>query len=586
MTPGKGLSVPSRVTLPKPLGIETIDAVIDSLLGGDPPPRVMAFDETGLGTPLPPQVPVARASRITGRATALEMCVPDDLQPIVEAWERARAAGAASVTVHLLAEPTTDVALHFVDARHRYGVYLGVFVGFCGDIGGGERSSLFRTRVCSLERDKVSIVRAIGPTVTEVLGWTEDELIGNRTMDIIHPDDRAPAIANWMEMLRRPGVGQRVLTRYRQRDGHYVWLEITHRNLLNDPAHGFVHSEMVDVTDRMEAVEALRANEQLLRRLTEALPLGIVQVDGHRRVVYRNDRLSEVLGRADADTLDEHFSDVAEADRGSLGAALAAVLGRAEGAELELTLEREGGARRLSIVLRPLSAKDGTVTGAIVCVADITERVRMRDELAAVNEDLAAANKQLAAIVGTDGLTGVPNRRSFDESLDMEVSSVRRRTAASDPSSIPDLALLMIDIDSFKGYNDRYGHQAGDTCLRHVAQTLACGCRRPRDVLARYGGEEFVAILPQTDLAGATAVAEGLREAVEALRLEHGFSAFGVVTVSIGVATSSSDQETTPADLLRHADEALYIAKHSGRNRVYAAHGDQVSTAVSSLGKS
>jgi PAS domain-containing protein len=87
-----------------------------------------------------------------------------------------------------------------------------------------------------------------------------------------------------------------------------------------------------------------RANEQLLRRLTEALPLGIVQMDEHRRVVFRNDRLAEVLGRADADTLDEHFLDVAAADRGSLDAALTAVLGRAESAELELTLKREGGA--------------------------------------------------------------------------------------------------------------------------------------------------------------------------------------------------------------------------------------------------
>jgi diguanylate cyclase (GGDEF)-like protein/PAS domain S-box-containing protein len=570
MTPAKRLSVPSRVTVPDPLGTETIDGVIDSLLGGDPPPRVMAFDETGLGTPLPPQLPLAPANRITGRATALEMCVREDLQPIVEAWERARAAGAASVTVHLLTDPATEVALHFVDARHRYGVFLGAFVGFCGDIGcGGARSTLFRTRVCSLERDKVSIVRAIGPTVTEVLGWTEDELVGNRTMDIIHPDDRAPAIANWMEMLRRPGIGQRVLTRYRHRDGHYVWLEITHRNLLNDPAHGFVHSEMVDVTDRMEAVEALRANEQLLRRLTEALPLGIVQVDEHRRIVYRNDRLAQVLGSTDADTLDEYFFDVAEADRGSLGAALTAVLGRAESAELELTLEREGAARRCSIVLRPLTATDGTVTGAIVCVTDITERVRMRDELAAANANLAAANKQLATIAGTDGLTGVPNRRSFDESFEMEVCSVRR-TAVSNPSTIADLALLMIDIDSFKGYNDRYGHQAGDKCLRDVARTLAFSCRRPRDVLARYGGEEFVAILPHTDLSGAIALAEDLRGAVEALGLEHSASAFGVVTVSIGVATCSGGKKAIAAGLLKRADEALYVAKHSGRNRVHA----------------
>lgn len=213
----------------------------------------------------------------------------------------------------------------------------------------------------------------------------------------------------------------------------------------------------------------------------------------------------------------------------------------------------------------------------------VSEVTRSNRELAAVNEDLAAANKTLATIAGTDGLTGVPNRRSFDESVEMEVCSARRAAASPGLPTISHLALLMIDVDSFKGYNDRYGHQAGDKCLRHVAQTLALGCRRPHDVLARYGGEEFVAILPHTDLTAASAVAEGLREAVEALGLEHGASAFDVVTVSIGVAICSGNKQATPADLLRRADEALYIAKHSGRNRVHAVHDDQLSISVSAL---
>jgi diguanylate cyclase (GGDEF)-like protein len=212
----------------------------------------------------------------------------------------------------------------------------------------------------------------------------------------------------------------------------------------------------------------------------------------------------------------------------------------------------------------------------------VSEVSRSNRELAAANESLAAANKKLAAIAGTDGLTGVPNRRTFDESFEMEVCSAQR-TAASDPSTIADLALLMIDIDWFKGYNDRYGHQAGDKCLRHVAQILAFGCSRPRDVLARYGGEEFVAILPHTDLNGATAVAEGLRGAVEALGLEHAASAFGVVTVSVGVAICSGDKTATPADLFRRADEALYIAKHAGRNRVQKAQQPKPLSATESV---
>ena len=192
---------------------------------------------------------------------------------------------------------------------------------------------------------------------------------------------------------------------------------------------------------------------------------------------------------------------------------------------------------------------------------------------AAANEQLAQANQKLAAIAATDGLTGVPNRRTFDAALEAEI-----RCAWRDAS---DLSLLIFDIDWFKEYNDHYGHQAGDECLQRVARALESAVRRPRDLLARYGGEEFVALLPQTDLKGATIVAEAVRCAVEALRLEHVSVANGVVTVSIGAATSSRAAEGAGNDLLRRADEALYGAKRTGRNCVCAALEERPPTPVS-----
>jgi diguanylate cyclase (GGDEF)-like protein len=199
----------------------------------------------------------------------------------------------------------------------------------------------------------------------------------------------------------------------------------------------------------------------------------------------------------------------------------------------------------------------------------VGEISRSNRELAAVNETLAAANEKLAAIASTDGLTGLPNRRRFDDLFEPEAASARRN-AVSD-AAVCDLSLLMIDIDWFKGYNDRYGHQAGDECLRSVGRTLAAGCRRPRDVLARYGGEEFIAILPETTGEGAAAVAETLRESIEALGIEHAASAFPVVTISIGVATLSRSAEMTCGVLIERADDALYRAKAAGRNRVHTA---------------
>lgn len=132
-----------------------------------------------------------------------------------------------------------------------------------------------------------------------------------------------------------------------------------------------------------------------------------------------------------------------------------------------------------------------------------------------------------------------------------------------------EIGLILMDIDFFKGYNDRLGHPAGDDCLRRVAGELAAGLLRPDDFLGRYGGEEFAVILPRTDLEGATVVAERLRSNVESLGIPHPASpAAGCVTISQGLACAVPSRESTPASLIAWADEALYDAKRSGRNQL------------------
>ncbi len=189
------------------------------------------------------------------------------------------------------------------------------------------------------------------------------------------------------------------------------------------------------------------------------------------------------------------------------------------------------------------------------------------DEIGRSNRDLAAANEKLVLMARTDGLTGVLNRRSFDEAFATELDAARR-----DGST---LSVLLLDIDVFKHYNDHYGHQAGDECLKRVASAADAIVRRPRDAFARYGGEEFVAILPQTDLAGAAKIAGDICTAVAGLRIDHDDTLAGVVTVSIGVAACNVDpldgSSACGLDALRRADEALYRAKHRGRNRIEVA---------------
>ncbi|MBQ1782568.1 MAG: diguanylate cyclase [Gammaproteobacteria bacterium] len=191
----------------------------------------------------------------------------------------------------------------------------------------------------------------------------------------------------------------------------------------------------------------------------------------------------------------------------------------------------------------------------------ITKPFRAPAVLARVRNHLLLKSQAdlLRQMVFIDGLTGVFNRRRFDEALDVEWRRARR---SGEP-----LALVMIDVDHFKLYNDAYGHQAGDDCLRQIAVAMRKCLRRPGDLLARYGGEEFVCLLPTTEIEGARKVADALGDAVEALALKAATAASHLrVTISRGIAaTIVSDNDGCTA-LQQAADTALYQAKHSGRN--------------------
>jgi diguanylate cyclase (GGDEF)-like protein len=196
-------------------------------------------------------------------------------------------------------------------------------------------------------------------------------------------------------------------------------------------------------------------------------------------------------------------------------------------------------------------------------VRAIRHRGRVEARLHQAQRELRDANARLTHLSQHDGLTGLPNRRSFDEHL--------ARTVAQAMRSHQPVAVVMLDVDHFKRYNDRYGHPAGDRCLQAVAAAVAAAARRPGDLVARYGGEEMAAVLPNPDAAGARTVAEAMRLAVSALAIEHAdHPPAGRVTVSIGVSVEVPDRrmQDAAADILRNADAALYRAKSGGRDRV------------------
>ncbi len=179
-------------------------------------------------------------------------------------------------------------------------------------------------------------------------------------------------------------------------------------------------------------------------------------------------------------------------------------------------------------------------------------------------QQLVESNLALQRMTKLDGLTGLSNRRHFDEHLDIEWKRARREKI--------ELSMLLIDVDYFKSYNDSFGHVMGDEALRSVAQVLTQSFSRSGDMAARYGGEEFAIILPNTSFDGARSLAEGVRRAVEALAIPHvAPSPDAVLTISIGVATIVPEQDAKPIELIQQADRGLYQAKENGRNQIGVA---------------
>ncbi len=223
------------------------------------------------------------------------------------------------------------------------------------------------------------------------------------------------------------------------------------------------------------------------------------------------------------------------------------------------------GVYLLAYTSASVMAVAGAVLVSLLASALVTSRrltATLDKEVALRTADLEKTNARLAELSGTDSLTGIANRRRFDEVLENEWRRARR-------DGHP-LSLLMFDVDHFKHYNDALGHQAGDECLKAVAQTLRVHAARSGDLLARYGGEEFAMLTP-ADGAHAQRLAALMRESVLASALAHPKAPENLVTISVGVATLLPNKSTTPSDLIRLADEALYEAKRGGRNRVVVA---------------
>ena len=317
----------------------------------------------------------------------------------------------------------------------------------------------------------------------------------------------------------------------------------------------------LEIWERQQAEEAWQESQRFIHSIAEASTSILYVYDLlEYRYIYTNRELTNVLGYTLSDILQQpkfpqsaiHPEDV-EAVAAHFQSFDRLLPG--DKLEIEYRIQHKNGQWRwlLSRDTVFTQTPEGKTQQIVGTATDITDR-----KLA--EAALHAANRELKKLASLDGLTQVANRRCFDEFLDREVRRMARERGS--------LSLILCDVDYFKKYNDRYGHQAGDRCLQQVAGALRRAIRRPADLVARYGGEEFAVILPNTDLNGAIRVAELIEREMQQLQLVHEASETSdLVTLSLGISQAFPSAKFLPEDAIAAADKALYAAKAKGRNQ-------------------
>lgn len=396
-------------------------------------------------------------------------------------------------------------------------------------------------------------------------GLPPEEMIGRNLFDFIPEDGRA-AVAAHFKYVCSVNHSVEDENQVTLPDGRRRWMAWRNRALTDADGQVIaIHSVARDIDDRVAAERRLKESEARYRLLADHGTDMVVQFDRELVRRYVSPACRDILGYEPEELIGGQPTDLVHPDDGaSVAMTFRSLL---DGSEERRTIinrfrHRDGRWIWLEAQLKALKNPErGALSGVIGTLRDVSARK-------AIEEELQEVNRRLQALAEQDGLTGLANRRLFDDALARETHRAMREKSS--------LALLMIDVDWFKTFNDFYGHPAGDECLKRIGAAIRRIVSRPGEIAARYGGEEFAALLPDTDEQAAAATAEEIRQAVFELAIEHRISPNGVATISIGAAATTAGAAFEPEQLLNNADRALYRAKESGRNRV--AHNSKPSS--------
>lgn len=501
-------------------------------LATHPEADVGALGANALPQALPPEIQLGAGHR-TAVCSLLDIVDPADHQRIAVAYTTARRYGQGSTAVHLAAEPDQSAVVHYLDLNPDLPACLRLLTrDATASAPDAVRSGPIRSRAGLIIKDDASRILSVDDGLVGLLGWDVADLVGKSTLEFIHPDDHARAADNWMSMMLGSGP-QSVRLRYRCRDQSWVWLETSNSFRQDALGNRNVSCQVIDISDEMSAQDALRRNEQLLRRLTETVPVGLCYLSPDRSTSHVNPGMASLLGTADVTDLAGLVALLHPDSAGALERAATQALQAGRDSEVDVTVQRPGSAAVRCRVMLSAVFDGGAIIGALLCAVDVTE---------------------LQHHATIDGLTGLHNRRAILHLLRDVLARRRSHTG-----------VIFIDLDQFKQVNDVHGHRVGDQLLAAVADRLRTAVREA-DTVGRLGGDEFLVVCPDLsrpeDLEMiAERVRNSLPPAIQIGELLLATAAsFGLATTSYGIHTAD--------EVVAHADAAMYLAKQDKTRRL------------------
>lgn len=425
-------------------------------------------------------------------------------------------------------------------------------------------------RVFNTTPDAAVIFRAEDGSIIDVnagfqllTGYTRAELIGNTVININFWKNQSDRDQFKTEVLEN-GVCENQEFVFLRKDGSELFGSISAKTITMQSETRII-SMIHDITNRKQADEALRESEALYRSILNSSPddITITDASGFIQVISPAAKKMFGYGPDYEGYVGSHvLENIIPEDRERAVKSIEGLLENGIGGTREYKVfRRDKVIFDIEVNSGIIRGVDGKPEKMVFVIRDITERKLADEKIQRLVHQLELEKKTAQRNANTDSLTGLSNRRYFDESFAIEF---QRMTRSGEP-----LSLLMLDVDRFKNFNDHYGHLAGDNCLRQIGTTLTNNVTRVTDIVSRYGGEEFVVVLVDTDKEGAVHVAERIRMAVEALAIPHLDSDVAdVVTVTIGVVTVYPSNMMSTDQVIVMADDALYHAKDEGRNRI------------------